>query len=115
MKVRSLNLNDSLSILRHNGVVGHFRCKCPINFSLSGHYDKLKLIGHQTDPLRHNGLPQVQNLQAVQNQMISLCNTRVLCVSVVVVCRIPGNHRDTENTEVAQRNQTRSLSTIGSS
>ena len=32
-------------------VVGHFRCKCPINFSLSRHYDKLKLIGHQTDPL----------------------------------------------------------------
>ena len=32
-------------------VVGHFCCKCPINFSLSRHSDKLKLIGHQTDPL----------------------------------------------------------------
>ena len=31
-------------------VVVHFRCGCPINFSLSRHYDKLKLIGHQTDP-----------------------------------------------------------------
>ncbi|HXL80084.1 MAG TPA: hypothetical protein VN951_04335 [Pyrinomonadaceae bacterium] len=24
---------------------------CPISFSLSRRYDKLKLIGHQTDPL----------------------------------------------------------------
>jgi hypothetical protein len=33
-------------------VGGQFRCKCPINFfSLSRRYDKLKLIGHQTDPL----------------------------------------------------------------
>jgi hypothetical protein len=31
--------------------VGQFRCKCPINFSLSRRYDKLKLIGHQTYPL----------------------------------------------------------------
>ena len=31
-------------------VVGQFRCKCPINFSLSRRYDKLKLIGHKTDP-----------------------------------------------------------------
>ena len=36
--------------------MGHFRCKCPINFSLSRHSDKLKLIGHQTDPL-----PQEEN------------------------------------------------------
>jgi len=34
--------------------MGHFRCKCPINFSLSRHSDKLKLIGHQTDPLPAN-------------------------------------------------------------
>jgi hypothetical protein len=33
-------------------VVGQFRRKCPINFSLSWRYDKLKLIGHRTDPLR---------------------------------------------------------------
>ncbi|HEV2837039.1 MAG TPA: AAA family ATPase, partial [Pyrinomonadaceae bacterium] len=32
-----------------------------------------------------------------------LCNLCVLCVSVVVVLHIPKNHRDTENTEVAQR------------
>ena len=32
-------------------VVGHFPYKCPINFSLSRHFDKLKLIGHQTNPL----------------------------------------------------------------
>ena len=32
-------------------VVSQFRRKCPINFSLSPRYDKLKLIGHQTDPL----------------------------------------------------------------
>ncbi|MCU1264306.1 MAG: hypothetical protein JWM21_624 [Acidobacteria bacterium] len=32
-------------------VVGQFRGKCPTNFSLSRRYDKLKLIGHQTDPL----------------------------------------------------------------
>ena len=33
----------------------------------------------------------------------SLCNLCVLCVSVVIFCSIPINHRDTENTEVAQR------------
>src|SRR6266498_1669888 len=27
-----------------------YQLKCPINFSLSGRHDKLKLIGHQTDP-----------------------------------------------------------------
>ena len=32
--------------------------------------------------------------------MLSLCNLCVLCVSVV---NIEVNHRDTENTEVAQR------------
>jgi hypothetical protein len=36
---------------RKHQVVVHFRCKCPINFSLSRHSDKLKLIGHQTEPL----------------------------------------------------------------
>src|SRR5215216_3543630 len=41
---------------------------------------------------------------------VSLCNLCVLCVSVVVVSCIPNNHRDTENTEVAQRRtQTRAL------
>src|ERR1043165_8494055 len=33
----------------------------------------------------------------------SLCNLCVLCVSVVHLCRELVNHRDTENTEVAQR------------
>src|ERR1043165_3773716 len=33
----------------------------------------------------------------------SLCNLRVLCVSVVCFCSEFINHRDTENTEVAQR------------
>jgi hypothetical protein len=32
-------------------VVGPFQRKCPTNFSLSWRNDKLKLIGHQTDPL----------------------------------------------------------------
>ena len=31
-------------------VVGQVRAKCPINFSLSRRDNKLKLIGHQTDP-----------------------------------------------------------------
>src|ERR1043165_6160734 len=35
---------------------------------------------------------------------ISLCNLCVLCVSVVSVCHQLLNHRDTEDTEVAQRN-----------
>ena len=38
------------------------------------------------------------------NKNSSLCNLCVLCVSVVSYCRELGNHRDTENTEVAQRN-----------
>ena len=42
---------EMASVSKDLQVVGYFRCKCPINFSLSGHYDKLKLIGHQTDPL----------------------------------------------------------------
>jgi len=33
----------------------------------------------------------------------SLCNLGVLCVSVVCFCLEFVNHRDTENTEVAQR------------
>jgi len=33
----------------------------------------------------------------------SLCNLCVLCVSVVSYCRELVNHRDTEDTEVAQR------------
>ena len=36
-------------------------------------------------------------------QWISLCNLCVLCVSVVISFHISLNHRDTENTEVAQR------------
>ncbi len=35
--------------------------------------------------------------------MISLCNLCVLCVSVVSYYCDVVNHRDTENTEVAQR------------
>jgi len=36
----------------------------------------------------------------------SLCNLCVLCASVVEACFGKINHRDTENTEVAQRNRT---------
>ena len=36
---------------------------------------------------------------------ISLCNLCVLCVSVVDEFRAKTYHRDTENTEIAQRNQ----------
>jgi len=36
---------------------------------------------------------------------ISLCNLCVLCVSVVYFCSEIINHRDTENTEVAQRRE----------
>ncbi len=39
------------------------------------------------------------------NKNSSLCSLCVLCVSVVSYCRELVNHRDTENTEVAQRNQ----------
>ena len=35
--------------------------------------------------------------------LISLCNLCVLCVSVVCFCLEFVNHRDTENTEIAQR------------
>ena len=35
--------------------------------------------------------------------LISLCNLCVLCVSVVSFCSEFINHRDTENTEIAQR------------
>jgi len=35
----------------------------------------------------------------------SLCNLCVLCVSVVSYWCELANHRDTENTEIAQRNQ----------
>jgi hypothetical protein len=35
-----------------NGRLGQFRSECPINFSLSRRYDKLKLIGHQTGAYR---------------------------------------------------------------
>jgi hypothetical protein len=43
----------------------------------------------------------------------SLCNLGVLCVSVVNVCCESVNHRDTENTEVAQRNQIETLPIFG--
>jgi hypothetical protein len=43
LRLKSIELNYK--------VVGQFRSKCPTNFSLSQRYDKLKLIGHQTDPL----------------------------------------------------------------
>src|ERR1700752_5252696 len=39
----------------------------------------------------------------------SLCNLRVLCVSVVDEFRAKTHHRDTENTEVAQRNPEQGL------
>src|SRR6476660_8108443 len=34
---------------------GSVSTKCPTNFSLSQHHDKLKLIGHQTYPLLYFG------------------------------------------------------------
>jgi len=40
-----------IMLSQQRSVVGHFPYKCPIKFSLSRHFDKLKLIGHQTDPL----------------------------------------------------------------
>src|ERR1044072_957919 len=45
---------------------------------------------------------------------ISLCNLCVLCVSVVCFCSEFINHRDTENTEAAQRSAkpTRNLSGV---
>ncbi len=39
------------AFLAGGSVKGQFRHLCPTNFSLSRRYDKLKLIGHQTDPL----------------------------------------------------------------
>jgi hypothetical protein len=41
----------SISELRSAIPGGHFENKCPTNFSLSPSFDKLKLVGHQTDPL----------------------------------------------------------------
>ena len=62
-----------------SGVVGQFRCKCPINFSLSRRYDKLKLIGHQTDPLPSSGVVQANVIggnHALQARL-NLWNTRL--------------------------------------
>jgi len=42
----------------------------------------------------------------------SLCNLWVLCVSVVVRFYEKNHHRDTENTEVAQRRVGKSLEAI---
>ena len=42
---------ESEKLSRQNWVVREFQRKCPTNFSLSQHHDKLKLIGHQTDPV----------------------------------------------------------------
>src|SRR6185295_18568707 len=40
---------DQMGLLRP--VVAQSENKCPTNFSLSSSLDKLKLVGHQTDPL----------------------------------------------------------------
>ncbi len=49
----SLTLSGDCNSVKglYSAVVGQFRHLCPTNFSLSRRYDKLKLIGHQTDPL----------------------------------------------------------------
>ena len=39
------------SIAHFQVAVGQFQNKSPTNFSLSPGFDKLKLVGHQTDPL----------------------------------------------------------------
>jgi hypothetical protein len=50
-------------------------------------------------------LGEVTNLNTATDKFgISLCNLGVLCVSVVSFGRELVHHRDTENTEVAQRN-----------
>ena len=40
---------DQMGLLRP--VVAQSENKCPTNFSLSPRFDKLKLVGHQTDTL----------------------------------------------------------------
>src|ERR1700741_3776327 len=50
-------------------------------------------------------------LHQKSRSLSSLCNLCVLCVSVVCFCSEFINHRDTEDTEVAQRNpRTRTFS-----
>ena len=49
---------------------------------------------------RHPALPEKSDRTS------SLCNLCVLCASVVKKSFVKNNHRDTEDTEVAQRNRT---------
>src|SRR6185503_8692198 len=53
--------------------------------------------------LRIPGCEELLCITITRNRS-SLCNLCVLCVSVVSYCYELINHRDTENTEVAQRN-----------
>jgi hypothetical protein len=51
----------------------------------------------------------VKKLSSVLIKGFALCNLRVLCVSVVDIPPEITHHRDTENTEVAQRTEIRAL------
>ena len=51
---------------------GSLHCKCPINFSLSRHYDKLKLIEHQTDPLLQDQLVSRFRLLQLYSALVRL-------------------------------------------
>ena len=55
---------------------------------------------------RFDGLSTQKALHKKYQSRSSLCNLCVLCVSVVNEFQVKPNHRDTENAEVAQRNQT---------
>jgi len=59
---------------------------------------------------RHNCYAGDDNIRIIEHQSVvfrglSLCNLCVLCVSVVNSFTAITHHKDTENTEVAQRNQ----------
>ena len=47
---------------------GRFENKCPTNFSLSPSFDKLKLVGHQTDtlPADADGTDPIDLLEVAQ-------------------------------------------------
>src|SRR6185295_7840767 len=49
--------------------------------------------------------PHLRSLHKKSRRPSSLCNLCVLCVSVVDEFQAKTHHRDTENTEVAQKNQ----------
>ena len=71
----------------------------------------------QSEPPRSSGWVHrrhVRNFALKVQTRSSLCNLCVLCVSVVDEFRAKTHHRDTENTEVAQRNRIANVSYTGS-